>query len=147
QTTIEVSGVEVDNGVLQQLRQAWATSILDELLMEDATRIMRSDLAQRGYVRPAVSARITSEGNIRTLHIDVQAGDRRSETRVRLVMSNEALAMELDREVAARGLATLILRDPGAVTRELTEYLRSHGYLRATVKPAPPVVEGDTAVL
>ena len=62
-------------------------------------------------------------------------------------MSNEALAMELDRQVAARGLAALILRDPGAVTRELTEYLRSRGYLRASVKPAPPVLEGAAAVL
>ena len=62
-------------------------------------------------------------------------------------MSNEALAMELDRQVAARGLAALILRDPGAVTRELTEYLRSRGYLRASVKPAPPVLDGAAAVL
>jgi len=147
QTTIEVAGVDVDSTVLQQLREAWAMSILDELLIEDATRIMRIILAQRGYVRPAVSARVTSEGNTRTLHIDVQPGERGSETRVRIMMSNEALAMELDRQVAARGLAALILRDPGAVTRELTEYLRSRGYLRATVKPAPPVLEGIAAVL
>jgi outer membrane protein assembly factor BamA/autotransporter translocation and assembly factor TamB len=147
QTTIEVSGVDVDSAVLQELREAWATSILDELLTEDATRIMRILLARRGYVRPAVSARLTSEGNIRTLHIDVQPGERSRETRVRIMMSNEGLAMELDRQVAARGLDALILRDPGAVTRELTEYLRSRGYLRATVKPTPPVLEGDTAVL
>ena len=147
QTTIEVSGVDVDNRILEQLQEAWATSILDELLIEDATRIMRSDLAQRGYVRPVVSARLTSEGNTKTLHIDVQPGERSSETRVRIVTSNEALAMELDREVAARGLAMLILRDPGAVTRQLMEYLRSHGYLRATVKPAPPVLEETAAVL
>jgi len=147
QTAIEVSGVDVGSGVLQQLRDAWATSILDELLIDDATRILRSDLAQRGYVRPAVSARITSEATIRTLHVEVQPGERRSETRVRIVMSNEALAMELDRQVTAHGLAMLILRDPGAVTRELTEYLRSHGYLRATVKPAPPVAEENAAVL
>jgi outer membrane protein assembly factor BamA len=147
QTTIEVSGVDVDNAVLQQVRQAWATSILDELLIEDAMRILRSDLAQRGYVRPVVAARINSEGNTRTLHIDVQPGERGSETRVRIVMSNTALAMELDGEVAARGLAMLILRDPGAVTRQLTEYLRSRGYLRATVKPAPPIVEENAAVL
>jgi outer membrane protein assembly factor BamA/autotransporter translocation and assembly factor TamB len=147
QTTVEVSGVDVTGLVLQQLREAWATSILDELLIEDATRIMRSDLAQRGYVRPVVSARITSEGSARTLRVDVQAGERRSETRVRIVMSNEVLAMELDREVAARGLEMLILRDPGAVTRQLTEYLRSRGYLRATVKPAPPLAEETAAVL
>ena len=147
QTTIEVSGVAVDSGVMQQLREAWAMSILDELLIEDATRIMRIVLAERGYVRPAVAARITSEGNTKTLHVDVQPGERSSETRVRIMMSNEGLAMELDRQVVARGLDALILRDPGAVTRELTEYLRSRGYLRATVKPTPPVLEGDAAVL
>jgi len=147
QTTIELSGVDVDSAVLQELREAWASSILDELAIEDATRITRILLARRGYVRPAVSARITSAGNTRTLHIDVQPGERSRETRVRIMISNEGLAMELDRQVAARGLDALILRDPGAVTRELTEYLRSRGYLRATVKPAPPVLEGDTAVL
>ena len=147
QTNIEVNGIDVDNAVLQQLRDAWASSILDELLVEDATRIMRTILAQRGYVRPTVTARVASEENTRTLHVDVQAGERSSETRVRIVMSNEGLAMELDRQVAVRGLSALILRDPGAVTRELTEYLRSRGYLRATVRPTPPVLEGTAAVL
>jgi hypothetical protein len=76
QTTIEVSGVNVDNAVLQRLRDAWATSILDELLIEEATQILRNDLALRGYVRPVVSAHVTSEGNVRTLRIDVQPGER-----------------------------------------------------------------------
>jgi len=147
QTTIEVSGVNVDNAVLQRLRDAWATSILDELLIEEATQILRNDLALRGYVRPVVSAHVTSEGNVRTLRIDVQPGERSGVTRVRIVMSNQALAMELDRHVADRDLAALILRDPGAVTRELTEYLRSRGYLRASVKPAPPALENGAAVL
>jgi len=146
-TNIEVTGVDVDNAVLQQLREAWASSILDELLIEDATRIMRSVLAQRGYVRPAVSARLTSDGETSTLHVEVQPGERSSETRVRIMISNEGLADELDRQVAVRGLAALILRDPGAVTRELTDYLRSRGYLRAIVKPAPPVLDGVAAVL
>jgi outer membrane protein assembly factor BamA/autotransporter translocation and assembly factor TamB len=147
QTIVEVAGVEIDNAVLQRLREAWAISILDELLIDDAERIVRSDLAERGYVRPAVSAQIATDGNIKTLHIAVQPGERSTETRIRIEIAHEGLAMELDRQVAARGLAALILRDPGAVTRELTEYLRSRGYLRATVMPAPAVMEGIAAVL
>src|SRR5262249_31057848 len=128
QTTIEVSGGDVDSAVLQELREAWASSILDELAIEDATRIMRILLARRGYVRPAVAARITSEGNTRTLHIDVQPGERSRETRVRIMISNAGLAMELDRQVAARGLDALILRDPGAGRRGLAEYVPAPGY-------------------
>ena len=147
QTAVVVSGIDLSDAALQRVRDAWATSILDELLIEDATQIVRSELAERGYVRPAVSARVMQEGNTRTLRIDVQLGERSSETRVRIVTTDLALAMDLDRHVAERGLAALILRDPGAVTRDLTEYLHSRGFLRASVKPAPPLIEGTAAVL
>ena len=147
QTSVDVRGIDLGNAVLQRLRDAWATSILDELLIEEATQVVRSELSLRGYVRPAVSARVTIEGNTKTLHIAVQPGERSSETRVRIATSDEVLAMDLDRRVAERGLAALVLRDPGAVTRDLTEYLRSRGYLRATVKPAPALIEGTVAVL
>src|ERR1043166_5325696 len=94
--------------------------------------------ALRVYVRPMVPARVTSEGETKTLHVDVQPGDRGTQTRVRIQSTDPGLAGDLEARVAERNLAVDVLRNPGAVTRDLTDYLRSRGYLRASVKPAPP---------
>ena len=147
QTTIEVSGVEIGNDVRQRLADAWAASILDELLVEDATQIVRADLLRRGYVRPMVMARVADQNGTRTLHVDAQPGDRSSAARVRIQTSDPALAGDLEMRVRLRGLEAEVLRNPGEVTRFLTDYLRSRGYLRASVKAGAPLYEEGAAVL
>jgi outer membrane protein assembly factor BamA len=147
QTAIEVSGLEVGRDVLQRLADAWATSVLDELLVDEAAQIIRIDLAQRGYVRPQVSARVVAEGDMKTLRVEVQAGDRSSVTRVRVNTSDQAVLADLESRIAERRLGDEVLRNPGAVVRDLTDFLRSRGYLRASVRPTPPIVEDGAAVL
>jgi len=146
-TAIEVTGVEVGRDVLQRIADAWASSVLDELLVDEATQILRIELARQGYVRPQVSARVVSEGDMKTLRVEVQPGDRSAEMRVRVITSDQAVLPDLEARVAERRLADRILSDPGSVTRDLTDFLRSRGYLRASVKPAPPVIENGVAVL
>jgi translocation and assembly module TamA len=153
-TGIEVSGVELGRDALQRISDAWASSILDELLVDEATQIVRGELAQQGYVRPQLSARIVSEGDMKTLRIEAQSGDRSTELRVRIVTSGPStplgaspVAADLESRVAERRLADDVLRNPGAVTRDLTDYLRSRGYLRASVRAAAPLVENGAAVL
>jgi outer membrane protein insertion porin family len=139
---------------MQRLAGAWAASILDEALLDDATQIVRSELLRRGYVRPMVSARVMLQGDVKTLHIDVQPGDRGSATRVRIESAGpstslgaSAVVEDLEMRVRERRLDEEALRNPGAVTQSLTDYLRSRGYLRASVKAAAPLYEDDAAVL
>ena len=146
-TAIEVVGLDVGPEVQRRLSDAWATSVLDELLVDEASQIIRIELAQRGYVRPQVSARVVSEGDMKILRIEVQPGDRSTETRVRIVTSDQAVLADLEARVAERNLAAEVLRNPGAVTRDLTDFLRSRGYLRASVRPAPPLFDNGAAVL
>jgi outer membrane protein insertion porin family len=49
--------------------------------------------------------------------------------------------------VRDRNLEAEVLRNPGAVTRYLTDDLRSRGYLRASVKAGEPVSQDGAAVL
>ncbi|HEY3091969.1 MAG TPA: translocation/assembly module TamB domain-containing protein, partial [Vicinamibacterales bacterium] len=146
-TTIEVNGLDVGRDVLQRIADAWASSVLDELLVDEATQIVRIELAQRGYVRPQVSARVVSEGDMKTLRVDVQPGERGTATRVRVQTTDQAVLADLEARIMERNLGDEVLLNPGAVTRDLTDFLRSRGYLRATVKPAPPVLENGAAVL
>ena len=147
QTTIEVSGVEVGRDVTQRLADAWAASILDELLADEATQIVKGALSQQGYVQPMVSAHVVSQDDMKTLRVEVEPGNRSTDTRVRIDASDQVLATDLDARVAERHLAEQVIRDPGAVTRDLIDYLRSRGYLRASVKAAPPLFDHGVAVL
>ena len=147
QTTIEINGVEVGGDVRQRLAEAWAMSILDELLVEDATQIVRSELLRRGYVRSMVSARVIEQNGAKTLHIDAEPADRSTVARVRVEAGDTGLAEDLEMRAGARNLDEEVLTNPGAVTRYLTDYLRSRGYLRASVKAAPPAYDDGAAVL
>ncbi len=146
-TAIEVNGLEVGADVRQRIADAWASSVLDELLVDEATQIIRIELAQRGYVRPQVTARVVADGDMQTLRVEVQPGERGSATRVRIQAMDQAVLADLEARVIERNLAADVLRNPGAVTRDLTDFLRSRGYLRATVRPLPPVLDNGAAVL
>jgi len=147
QTRVEVSGIDVGSNVTQQIEQVWATSILDELLVDEATRVVRTDLLQRGYVRPTVDAHVLLQGDVKTLRVDVQPGEQGTEAQVRIQAADSGLADDLRARVRAAHLEKDVLANPGAVTRFLTDYLRSRGYLRASVTASPPLVETGTAIL
>ena len=146
-TAIEASGADLDRRAMERLADAWAASIFDEFLVDEATQIVKGALAPRGYLHPMVTARVVTEGDMKTLRIDTQPGQRSTETRIRIESSDQSLARDLEARVAGRRLVEQVTRDPGAVERDLTEYLRSRGYLRARVSAGTPLFEADVAVV
>jgi len=146
QTRIEITP-DLGNDVTQRIGAAWATSVLDELLVDEATHTVRAELLRRGYVMPTVSSRVTVDGDAKTLHVDVQPGERSSMARVRIQAADASVADDLEMRVRAQNLQEQVLTNPGAVTRYLTDYLRSRGYLRASVKAGSPLYEDGAAVL
>ncbi len=176
-TSISVTGVDLDRIVIQRLADAWAESIFDEFLVDEAAQIVKSELAQRGYVQPIVTARVVAVGRVppqvtapvveavgrvppqadppegtKTLQIDVQPGTRSTETRIRILSAgpsrlaqDDALAKDLDARIAEHRLAEQVVRDPGAVERDLADLLRSRGRLRAKVTAGTPLVEEGVA--
>jgi outer membrane protein assembly factor BamA len=147
QTRIEVTGIDAGRDITQQIAAAWATSILDELLVDEAARVVRIDLLRRGYVHPTVEAHIQLEGDVKTLHVDVQPGERSTHVQVRIQAADAGLAEDLRLRIRAANLEGNVLTNPGAVTRYLTEYLRSRGYLRASVTASAPLYEDGIAIL
>ena len=146
-TAIAVSGVDLDRGVMQRLEDAWAGSIFDEFLIDEATQIVKGALAQRGYLQPMVMTRVVTEGDSKRLLVDVVPGNLSTQTRIRVQSPDEALTRDLEARIAERHLVEEVIRDPGAVQRDLTEYLRSRGYLRVKVSAGTPRFENDVAVV
>jgi len=146
-TAITVTGVELDRNVVQRLENAWAGSIFDEFLVDEATQIVKDTLVEQGYVQPMVTARVVAEADIKRLLIEAMPGNRSRETRIRIQLADEELTRDLEARVAERRLAEQVIQDPGVVVRELTDYLRSRGYLRAKVSVGTPLFEGDLAIV
>lgn len=145
-TRIEASGLTLDAPLRVQLERAWAQSVFDEFLVEEATTIVRERLARDGYFQPAIDARVVTEGGTSRLVIAVRQGARSTGTQVRAEGADEALRREIEAWLASRGLVERAALDPGALEREVTTFLRERGYLRATVTAGAPLFDSLAVV-
>jgi outer membrane protein assembly factor BamA len=154
QTRIEVTGIELDAALRAELETAWAQSVFDDFLLEEATQVVRRRLARDGYLQPSIDARVAEAEGTKTLAIAVGRGGRSSTTTVRVVEAQGSappgqgpLAETIVAHLTQRGLVAGAVSDPGAVEREVAGFLRMRGHLGARVSAGAPLFEGTTAVL
>jgi outer membrane protein assembly factor BamA len=147
QLRIELTGVDANAGLLAQLETAWAQSVFDDFLVDEAAQILRRRLAQDGYLQPAIDARISEGPGTKTLTIGVDRGLRSTDTRVRINGAPDELTRAIAAHVEQQGLASRAVLEPDAVEREVATYLRAHGHLGARVTAGTPIFEGEMATL
>jgi outer membrane protein assembly factor BamA/autotransporter translocation and assembly factor TamB len=164
-TDIVVRGTDLPAPVVAELRQAWADAVFDSFLIDEATQIVRRALAPQGYLQAQVMARLERSAGASagtgsaetsaaaaatetvTLFIDVMPGARTNTVSIRIQGADATLTEQLSAEVLTRGLENRVATDPGGVEGELTEYLRTRGYLRARVTAGAPLFDGDAAIV
>jgi outer membrane protein assembly factor BamA/autotransporter translocation and assembly factor TamB len=147
QTRIEITGLEPDAALRAQLEAAWSQSVFDDFLLEEATQIVRGDLARGGHLQPSIDARMAEAGGMKTLTIAVDPGTRSTMTTVRIDGAPQELAGAIVAHLQARALVDRAVSDPGAVEREIATYLRTRGHLGARVTAGVPAFEGAAATL
>jgi outer membrane protein assembly factor BamA/autotransporter translocation and assembly factor TamB len=153
-TRIEVTGIELDAALRTEIETAWAQSVFDDFLLEEAAQVVRRRLARDGYLQPSIDARVSEAERTTTLAIAVDRGTRSITTTVRVEEvpgsgspGRTPLAETIVTHLAERGLIAGAVSDPGAVEREVTSVLRMRGHLGARVSTGAPLFEGTTAVL
>ena len=147
ETRLLVTGIDVSPALRSRLEAAWAQSVFDDFLVDEAAQIVRDELARARYLRPAVTVRMVDEGGARILSVEVDRGGITVRSVVRVEGADEPLARGITARLAERGLVDEAALDPAAVEREVAEYLRSAGHLRARVTAGAPLFEGDVAVV
>ncbi|MBI2186501.1 MAG: translocation/assembly module TamB domain-containing protein [Acidobacteria bacterium] len=147
QTRIETTGLDLDTALRTQLDTAWAQSVFDDFLLDEAAQIIRSRLAREGYLQPMINARIAEADETKTLVIAVDRGTRSTTTTVRIDGAAPELARAIEAHLKERGLVERAVSDPGAIERETTSYLRARGYLGARVTAGASLFEGAEATL
>ncbi len=59
-TTVQVQGFALSSAAVREVQQAWASTVVDELLQEEIVRIVRAALVDAGYVQASVTTRLQS---------------------------------------------------------------------------------------
>ena len=147
ETRLLVTGIELSAGLRSRLETAWAQSVFDDFLVDEAAQIVRDELARNRYLQPAVAVRVVEEGGARILSVDVDRGGVVRRTAVRVDGAEELLAGDITARLAERGLIGDAVLNPAAVEDEVAGYLRATGHLRARITAGAPLFEGDIAVL
>ncbi|MGE0444465.1 MAG: translocation/assembly module TamB domain-containing protein, partial [Vicinamibacterales bacterium] len=144
ETRIDVSGTTLAGATLDQLRDAWAVAIVDDLLVDEARQIVSDALSADGYLRPQITAGLTGEGGVRTLEIVAAAGVRTTD--VRMQPSGVDAALETDLIAWADAERRMqAVRSPGAFETAVLTYIQDRGYLGAQVRVGAPRLEGSSA--
>jgi outer membrane protein assembly factor BamA len=146
-TVIAVTGIDPGSALRSRLETAWSQSVFDEFLIDEATQAVREELARRGYLQPALKARIRDEGGVKTLDIAVEAGPHSTRTTVRIDGVPESLADEIAADLDTRDLVDEAVSNPDAVAGEVEAYLRRRGYARVEAAAGVPLFTEGTATL
>ena len=83
ETHIRVSGVTLPRSVLDELETAWAQSVFEGFLIEEAEAIVRRELARQATYQPIVEVTVEGDESVRTLIIDVTPSPRAERIEVR----------------------------------------------------------------
>jgi outer membrane protein assembly factor BamA/autotransporter translocation and assembly factor TamB len=158
-TSLTVTGLDVDAALRSRLERAWSDAGFDEFIADEATQILKTELAGEGYLQPTVSARVEGDAAAKTLVIAVERGQRITRTIIDVRRAGAAEGRpaatgaegepgdDLDAFLENRNLADRAVTDPGAVEREVTAYLRAIGHLRSKVTAGTPRFDEAMAIV
>ncbi len=145
-TSIDIAGMPVPSALRERLETAWAASVFDDFLIDEAAGIIRAELGADGYLQPTVDVSVREMPGRKVLAIAVEPGSSTTRTVIRVEGVDEALGEEIQANLRAQGVDDVV-SEAGRVEAETTAFLRRRGYLRANVTVGAPRFQDDTATL
>jgi outer membrane protein insertion porin family len=133
---------------MDELRRAWSSTGLVELLGEDLTAVVRTHLAARGYLRATAVVEVSQpEADRIVAAITVEPGGRTTERRIAFSGNHR-----LDNETLQSGLAMSGLEDsawlePAPLIAWLQDAYATHGFMAARATAGALVFEGSRATM
>lgn len=147
-TTLVATGIELSDDSRARIDTAWAQSVLDDFLLDEARAIVRVDLARRGFVVPRIEASIDA----------ATPGEKRLVLRVDPGPRSDRLQLDVtgNRRLDAEYVNTVLQQidppetawiDPQAAAGALRAAYAAAGMPEAEVVVGDPRREGEMAVL
>ncbi|HEU4687877.1 MAG TPA: translocation/assembly module TamB domain-containing protein, partial [Vicinamibacterales bacterium] len=147
ETHIRVTGATLPRSVLEEIETAWAHSVFDGFLVEEAETIVRGELARQAAYQPVLEVRVEGDTSVRTLVIDVTPSPRAGRVELRFEGVDEQLRSHLLDRVGDRAHALQALTNPSEYERTVLATLYEAGYPQAAVTVGLPIFEETIAAL
>jgi outer membrane protein assembly factor BamA/autotransporter translocation and assembly factor TamB len=141
ETRVQVSGMSLPGSAIEEIKTAWAQSVVESFLIEEAEEIVRRELASQGAYQPSFEIRFEGDESVRTLVIDVTPSPRAERIEVRLEGADDPLKSDLLDEVGGRANAQQAITNPRDYERTVVAALHARGYSQATVTVGVPIFE------
>jgi outer membrane protein assembly factor BamA/autotransporter translocation and assembly factor TamB len=145
-TTVQVQGFVLPASAVREIEQAWASTVVDDLLQEEIVPIVRAALVDAGYVQASVTTRLQNAADEKRLSILVETGTHASDKEVRFTGNKGEATKQLQAVLAEPRLQRAIWIAPDAARDALVAFYRTNGYLKATVRLDPITRSGGTVI-
>jgi outer membrane protein assembly factor BamA/autotransporter translocation and assembly factor TamB len=144
---IDLSGFAVRAEAIDALRRTWAEAVFDDFFLEEARRLVGSELARQGHPQARVEASFVADDGRKTLVVRIDPGPRVAASTLRFEGVDGSLAAALNEWASANAAAARAVEDPSALERAVAAWLRGRGHLRARVTVGAARVEGSAAIV
>jgi outer membrane protein assembly factor BamA len=148
-TTVQVQGFVLPASAVKEIEQAWASTVVDDLLQEEIVKIVRAALVDAGYVQASVTTRLQNapgENDEKRLSILVETGTHAGGKEVRFTGNKGEATKQLQAVLNEPRLQRAIWIEPEAARDALVAFYRANGYLKAAVRLDPITRSGDTVI-
>lgn len=126
-------GWEPGRRLRNQIREIWWDGVFDAQRLDDATRAIRLELIEGGFLEAKVEPKVTVLER-KLVTFDVRPGPRYGAARVEFPGAASLPAGELNQLLKRRDLRNAVYTDPPKIRDFLQSYYRERGYLDAIVK-------------
>lgn len=133
-------GYALPGGVQKKVRRIWSEGLFDAQRKDEATRAIRAQLVERGYLEAAISCRATGPpGAVKRVTFSIAPGTRYRDVDMVFEGAAGVSASELMDVIQRQKLTLEVHLNPRKATGFLKQYCVEQGYLAAEV--AAPVYD------
>jgi outer membrane protein assembly factor BamA/autotransporter translocation and assembly factor TamB len=144
-TVLRIEGFTLPGSAIRDIKTAWTSVVVDDLLQEEAVRIARRAMADAGYVLAGVTTRVQRTAEEKQLFVVIDPGAHAGNRDVAFQGNRGLSTKSLLAVTSAPGLSTAVWVEPDRVRDALVATYRANGYLNATVHIDPISMAGGTA--
>lgn len=136
-------GVPLPQRLKKEVEEAWTSGVFDVERLDDAVNAIRSYLLNEGYLQAAISHRIETDTDSKTVYFNVDPGVRYAGVSRTFPGASRIKDWVLNEAINRAGLGMDVYTNPRKVSDFLKRYYQQRGYLQTKVSLPRPELDPE----
>ncbi|NLT65296.1 MAG: BamA/TamA family outer membrane protein [Acidobacteria bacterium] len=137
-------GVPLPQRLKKEVEEAWTSGVFDVERLDDAVSAIRFYLLSEGYLQAAISHRIETDTDSKTVYFNVEPGVRYAGVSRIFPGASRIKDWVLNEAIDRAGLGMDVYTNPRKVSDFLKRYYQQRGYLQTKVSLPLPELDPET---